>query len=173
MRCLNRRSCGSSVSCTGTAQKIGLVTGMLSNLLHKDAGRVQDGVGLLSSILLRYAEVACCIQSIALILIKTWSPCVKKVEYWYSRAKVRGSKFDARGAIWSIFNIRGSNLERIICIKMLNNSILWITFRGDVRWVNFEPRASNLDSEGRDVRCTFFLLEILWANPEGKRLNDS
>src|SRR5665648_2786 len=30
---------------------------MLSNLLHKEAGRVQDGVGLLSSILLRYAEV--------------------------------------------------------------------------------------------------------------------
>jgi len=30
---------------------------MLSNLLHKDAGRVQDGVGLLNSILLRYAEV--------------------------------------------------------------------------------------------------------------------
>jgi len=30
---------------------------MLSHLLHKDTGRVQDGVGLLSSILLRYAEV--------------------------------------------------------------------------------------------------------------------
>ncbi len=30
---------------------------MLSNLLHKEAGRAQDGVGLLSSILLRYAEV--------------------------------------------------------------------------------------------------------------------
>jgi len=30
---------------------------MLSNLLHKDAGSVQDGVGLLNSILLRYAEV--------------------------------------------------------------------------------------------------------------------
>lgn len=40
-----------------TAQKRGLITGMLSNLLLKDAGRVQDGVGLLSSILLRYAEV--------------------------------------------------------------------------------------------------------------------
>jgi len=30
---------------------------MLSHLLHKDAGRTQDGIGLLSSILLRYAEV--------------------------------------------------------------------------------------------------------------------
>ena len=30
---------------------------MLSHLLHKETGRVQDGVGLLSSILLRYAEV--------------------------------------------------------------------------------------------------------------------
>jgi len=40
-----------------TAQKRGLKTGMLSNLLHKDAGSVQDGIGLLSSILLRYAEV--------------------------------------------------------------------------------------------------------------------
>ena len=30
---------------------------MLSNLLHKDGGHVQEGVGLLSSILLRYAEV--------------------------------------------------------------------------------------------------------------------
>jgi len=30
---------------------------MLGNLLHKDAVYVQDGVGLLSSILLRYAEV--------------------------------------------------------------------------------------------------------------------
>ncbi|KUO74657.1 MAG: hypothetical protein APF81_13030 [Desulfosporosinus sp. BRH_c37] len=30
---------------------------MLSNLLYKDAGRIQDGVELLSSILLRYGEV--------------------------------------------------------------------------------------------------------------------
>ncbi|MHB8076144.1 hypothetical protein E4K67_26610 [Desulfosporosinus fructosivorans] len=30
---------------------------MLGNLLHKDADRVQEGVGLLSSILMRYAEV--------------------------------------------------------------------------------------------------------------------
>ncbi len=41
----------------GTAQKRGLITGMVSHLLHKEAGRVQDGVSLLSSILLRYAEV--------------------------------------------------------------------------------------------------------------------
>ncbi len=33
------------------------MAGMRSNLLHKDSGSVQDGVGLLSSILLRYAEV--------------------------------------------------------------------------------------------------------------------
>lgn len=38
-------------------QKRGRITEMLGNLLHKDSGSVQDGVGLLSSILLRYAEV--------------------------------------------------------------------------------------------------------------------
>lgn len=41
----------------GTAWERGLKTGMYNNFQSKDGGRLQDGVGLITSILLRYTEV--------------------------------------------------------------------------------------------------------------------